>query len=135
MHGKTEVLINKSDKMVYKFNDIHNLGYPYFHIHPYKQKYVKHLVDNLPKWITGAYIFGSALTFAHFVFSDLDVCLLGDSNGRFLSYDEVKHIKLSPRKFNYDIITYDNYDEFYKDSLQVISVAKNILSKGLKVYG
>ena len=67
---------NRNKKM---FKDIHNFGYPYFHIHPYKQKTVKVMVDNINANIDYLIIFGRSVQDWHMWWKDLDYCIIGDS--------------------------------------------------------
>ena len=69
--------IREWNKSKWVFNDVDYLGYPYYHIHPYKQEAVKHMVEAKPGWVDHIIIFGSAVKQGHFYEKDLDVCLVG----------------------------------------------------------
>ena len=60
------------------FKDVYELGYPYYHIHPYKQKTVHNLVNLCPNFVTHLIIFGSSVHSSHMFWKDLDVCVVGE---------------------------------------------------------
>ena len=82
-HGMEMREWNKGKRI---FMDIHGFGYPYYHVHPYKQAAVKHIVDNVPNWITYVIIFGSAVKNWHMWWKDLDVCIVGEGADHLLGY-------------------------------------------------
>ena len=81
----------------YVFKDINNLGYPYYHVHPYKQQAVKTLVERIPETVSQVIIFGSSVTTAHFWWNDLDVCIIGILGE---TAESRNRLKIKPRKFS-----------------------------------
>ena len=72
------------------FKDIHGYGYPYYHIHPYKQKVVREIVEYLPDWVEGVIVFGSAIHPSHMWWNDLDICVIGHrQRGKSVGYHGV----------------------------------------------
>ena len=65
------------NKGKWKFNDIHDLGFPYYHIHPYKQKIAKEIVTNLPPGVKNLIVFGSSVNTWHKWWKDIDICVIG----------------------------------------------------------
>ena len=62
----------------WRFKDIHNLGFPFYHVHPYKQKIAKEIVTNLPHTVRNLILFGSSVNTWHKWWKDVDVCVIGD---------------------------------------------------------
>lgn len=117
--------ISEWNKSRWIHKDVHSLGFPYNHIHPYKQKAVKHLVDNLPQTVKNVIIFGSAVRTGHLWMSDLDVCIIGSVSDK---------TKLRYKNTVYNWLEYPSLEEIimYKDKL--CSVRRDIYTKGVMVY-
>jgi len=114
---------------MYKFLDKHNLGRPFYYVHPYKQLAVKHLVDNVEDWVDGVIIFGSAVTHAHFYESDLDVCIIGVPTGEFSSYN------LRIKGESYDFILVESVTLLkQKSDEDFSSIYRDIMEEGVVVY-
>ena len=119
--------MNEWNKDKWIFKDIHGYGYPFYHVHPYKQKSVEYLVKNVPKWVSHVIIFGSSVRTSHLFFKDLDFCLIG--NGVLTSKE---HNEIVLPKVNYDFLTYKNLTDLYESDLN--SVRNHILHEGVLVY-
>lgn len=91
------------------FKDIDNLGYPFYHIHPFKQEAVKFIVANKPDWLEHVIVFGSAVKRGHFYEKDLDVCLVGADIHKIENFG---HLKIPKTK--YDIVTVMSLEELYE---------------------
>ena len=65
------------NKGKWRFNDIHGLGFPYFHIHPYKQKIAREVTACLPVCVKNLIIFGSSVNTWHKWWKDIDLCVIG----------------------------------------------------------
>ena len=65
------------NKGKWRFNDIHNLGFPYHHIHPYKQRIVKDIIASLPLSVENLIVFGSSVSTWHKWWKDIDLCVIG----------------------------------------------------------
>ncbi|MCL2378159.1 MAG: nucleotidyltransferase domain-containing protein [Defluviitaleaceae bacterium] len=114
---------------MYKFLDKHNLGKPFYYIHPYKQLAVKHLVDNVEDWVEGVIIFGSSVTYAHHYDSDLDVCIIGTPKKEFSS----RNLRLKGEP--YDFILVDSAKLLKQKSDEDFScVYRDIMEEGVVVY-
>ena len=117
-----------------KFKDIFNLGEPFTSIHPYKQKAVKHLVDNKPSWVTHIIIFGSAVGTWHFYEKDLDVCLIGKdpqkTDERDCNYQRVMKLP----DVEYDFLVYDTFEDLNRFKDDVGSVQYHISKEGVVVF-
>ena len=111
------------------FNDIHGLGYPYYHIHPHKQLAVKHLVANLPDAITHVIIFGSSVGNWHTADKDLDVCLIGD-----LDETTQSRRKMKLDGIGYDFLRYKSTCELFGFEDDINNIRHNILKEGVLVY-
>lgn len=116
------------------FKDIYNLGYPYYHIHPYKQKAAKHMVDQASCVIDYIIIFGSSVTTWHRQWKDLDVVLVGDAVSE-IDTRILLNMKIEPRRFTYDILTYTNLSEISENANNLSKLSQEILNKGVMVYG
>ena len=114
-----------------KFLDISNLGYPYYHIHPYKQHHVKHLVENLPIFVEYAIIFGSSVQTWHFYEKDLDVCLIYDtkSDTHFIDRNKIRY-----KSVDMNIMTYDKIEDLYLNMDDVNNIRTQIIIGGVMVY-
>ena len=121
-------MIVEWNKDKYKFYDVYNLGYPYYFIHPIKQREVRYLIDNIADYIDYVFIFGSSVHTWHFFDSDLDVCFVGnrpikvdyssfypDCVCDFIWCDDVERIKNA---------SIDNFGSIYHD----------VLDEGVLVY-
>ena len=115
------------DKWIFK--DIYNLGYPFFHIHPHKQKVVEYLMKNIPVWITHVIIFGSSVGTWHLYHSDLDVCLIGSDT---LTTKERQ--EMSQRDIRYNFLYYKSVDEILENIHELNDVRGEIARKGVMVY-
>jgi predicted nucleotidyltransferase len=117
------------------FKDIHGFGYPYTLVHPYKQLAAKHIVANIPKWVTHVIIFGSAVGDWHYYEKDIDVCLVGkDPQSKHeRDYKYQKDLKLNG--IAYDFLHYDTLDEINKHKDDISSVTHYILKEGVLIYG
>ena len=114
---------------MYKFLDVHNLGKPFYYIHPYKQMAVKHLVDNVEDWVENIIIFGSSVTHAHHYNSDLDVCIVG------IPIEEFSSHKLRLKGQMYDFILIDSLKLLkQKSDDDFCSVYRDIMDGGVVVY-
>ena len=105
-------------------------GYPYCHIHPYKQDAVQYFVENKPEWITHVIVFGSAVTTAHLWYSDLDICVIGERDAANLSYRRAKLDTV-----NYDIVWRSSIDHLRDSAQRNYPVYRDILQKGVLVFG
>ncbi|MCL2015065.1 MAG: nucleotidyltransferase domain-containing protein [Defluviitaleaceae bacterium] len=114
------------------FKDIHSFGYPYFHVHPYKQKVAKHLVENIPNWVTNVIIFGSSVRLNHLWFKDLDVCIIGtcDSEKNLENYRD----SLKMANIDYDFIEYTNFDQFLAKTSLFGEIAWRVQKEGVMLY-
>ena len=111
------------------FNDVDNLGYPFHHIHPYKQNAVKFMVTNKPDWLDHIIVFGSSVKRGHFYEKDLDVCLIGSNVRNIEDFWQIK----APNT-RYDIVTVANLDELHeKANAAYGSVYYYILKDGVMV--
>ena len=108
------------------FNDIHGYGYPYYHIHPYKQKFVKQMAEYLDPRVAFI-VFGSSVGSWHNFWKDLDICLVHDENIR-VDKDPLHEIFS-----NLDIITmtYTRLLEVSRDTK--LSVYTDIYGEGVLV--
>ena len=111
------------------FKDIHSYGYPYYYIHPYKQKVVKYLVDNKPKWVTYIIIFGSSVKQYHMWWKDLDICLVGEKE----DYNRLD-MCLKGVKFSYDFLEYSTMDDLQIDTGKHSDVRTHICNEGVMIY-
>ena len=110
------------------FRDIYNLGFPYYHIHPYKQKAVKYLVDNILNWVTQVIVFGSSISPCHFYEKDLDICLVGDRKNQ----DSYSKLKLSGHI--YDFLWCPSFNDLLMKSENFDTVYMYIVKEGVLVY-
>ena len=121
-----------SDRLIFK--DIHNLGYPIYHIHPYKQKVVHeicNLVNSILAYITHLIVFGSSVQSYHYNWCDLDICLVG--NHSLLTNDD--YTALTRIHTNIDIIRVESLDMLNTLArLHFNSVYWNIRKDGVMVY-
>ena len=123
------MFMHEWNKGKYIFRDIHKFGFPYYHIHPYKQKVVKYLIDNKADWVDFIIIFGSALHPGHFYKKDLDVCLIGNLEGDFNS----SFMKIPGTM--YDFIREESFVNLkLKAERHVGSVYYRIVKEGVMVY-
>ena len=65
------------NKGKWRFNDIHYLGFPYYHIHPYKQMITHEIIANLPFSVVNLIVFGSSVNTWHKWWKDIDLCVIG----------------------------------------------------------
>ena len=112
------------------FKDIYGYGLPYVYIHPYKQKAVKHLIDNLPKWVTHVIIFGSAVKSGHFWWNDIDVCLIGEAVGD----NYTQGLKIRNSEHGYDFVIYSSPEELESDAANYANLGYHIKREGVMVY-
>ena len=115
------------------FRDIHGYGYPYYHVHPYKQEAVKYLVDNSPSWIDYIIIFGSSVRLSHLWFKDLDVCLIGENpEGEDSLYRYQRGMRV--KGISYDFVDYGSLEEFCRKADKFAELSWRILKEGVMVY-
>ena len=110
--------------MRYKFIDKHGYGGPYVYIHPYKQKAVKQIVDNIFPGVSQLIIFGSATSTACKPSSDIDVCVIGE-------FDTEQVAKLRQAGDVLDILHFVNVESLKHDTRLV----NELRTKGVRVYG
>ena len=110
------------------FKDIDNLGYPFYHVHPYKQNAVKFLVDRIDEEIKQVLVFGSAVHTWHFYEKDLDLC--------FICPDDyvIDRNKLRYKNTELNILTYPSFVDLYKYIDDINCVRTNIVREGVLVY-
>ena len=106
------------------FKDIHNFGYPYFHIHPYKQKTVKVMVYNIDTNIDCLIIFGSSVQDGHMWWKDLDYCIIGNSKTIWTP---------KTTEHTYDCLDYRNLDCIIRTKTYS-GVKYHIKTEGVMVY-
>ena len=111
------------------FKDVHGYGFPYCHIHPYKQDAVKHLVDNRPGWAEYIVIFGSSIYTWHFYEKDLDVCIVGNKE-----LTGAERLRMYLPNVEYNILVYENMDELSKNLSDINDVKTAIRTEGILVY-
>ena len=117
------------NKRIYK--DIHGFGYPFYHIHPYKQKTVKHIIDNLHPSINYVIVFGSSVHPWHKWWKDLDLCVIGKLTDDVISESQPK---LYCKGVSIDFLYYQTLDNLYEDSCRTGSVRYYIKNEGVMVY-
>jgi predicted nucleotidyltransferase len=114
---------------MYKFEDKYEYGGPFVYVNPYKQKAVKHLVDNLDDEVEYVIIFGSATHITCRRDSDIDVCVVGVKTGEFNS----RSLRLDGE--SYDFLTYPSTDALLEEAgASCQNVAKTIYEEGVVVY-
>lgn len=112
------------------FKDIYGFGVPYIYVHPYKQKAVKHLVENLQSWVTHVIVFGSAVKSGHFWWSDIDVCLIGEPpNDNY-----TQGLKIRNSNHSYDFVLYSSLYELERDAISYANLGYHIIREGVVVY-
>ena len=115
--------------MVYTFMNKYGYGGRLIHVHPFKQKAVKHMIDNIFDWVDYAILFGSSVHPACHPASDIDVCLIGKSVGEFNSQ------KLRVPGQAYDFICCDTLPDLKAAADESINnIYRTILEKGVIVY-
>ena len=120
---------HKWNKHKWIFKDIDNLGYPFHHIHPYKQDAVKFMVANKPEWLEHIIVFGSAVKRGHFYEKDLDVCLVGAGIHEIEDFGQIK----SPN-IRYDFVTVKSLAELHeKANFAFGSVFYHIMKDGVLI--
>lgn len=113
---------------MFKFPDINGFGAPFTSIHPYKQKQIKHLIDNITPDIDYVIIFGSAVQHSCWIGSDIDVCLVGVGE-----YYPTRHLRQVGQA--YDFLFYPDIDTLRKlAENEYLSIEKEIWEKGVLVY-
>jgi len=113
------------------FKDVFGFGYPYILIHPYKQRALKHLIDNKPDWTAHIIVFGSSVRVSHLWWKDFDVCLIG-SDG-FSSAYEMQKLKV--KDVEYDFLLYRSLEEILACKDKINDVRGDIFREGVLVYG
>ena len=74
------MLLENDTRVAIEFKDV--IGDPACRfVHPYRQKYLKILLGNIPDSVDQIWVFGSAITMDNGPESDLDVLLIGDDIG------------------------------------------------------
>ena len=111
------------------FRDVYGLGYPYYHIHPYKQRAVKYIVDNKSSDLTHIIIFGSAIHASHMWWKDLDVCVCVKDRFAFDPYP------LMLDQISYDWVKVPSLEELLvAASTSKSSVYGHIKEEGVLIY-
>ena len=111
------------------FKDIHNLDYPFYHIHPYKQLITYELTRALPNWVTHVIVFGSSTHSSHMFWKDLDICLVGEY------IKDTKYIELKDKFRCCDIIKVASMERLRElADYNFNSVYYNIMKEGVLVY-
>ena len=112
----------------WKFFDKHLLGYPYYHIHPYKQSIVKQIIDNVPEGVTHVIVFGSAVHTWHKWWKDLDICFIGGSPKQLYA--------ALPKndEHSFDVLDYASIDSLFDRSSAQSDVRNQIIEEGVLVY-
>ena len=123
-------MIDEWNKGKWIFKDIHGYGYPYYHVHPYKQKAVKYLVENKSDWVEGIIIFGSSVQQYHMWFKDLDVCLIGKHQFN----DDRSQMYYKGERISYDFLEYNTMDDLLKGIGKHSDVRTHICNGGVMVY-
>ena len=113
---------------MYQFIDKWGYGGGYVHIHPYKQKAVKRLIDTVEEWVEYLIVFGSSTQLTCRVDSDLDICVIGEP----------------PSRGNYQVGQIEGtVDIILKPSVAIlkeryesgtVGVIKDIIEKGVLIY-
>ena len=119
---------------MFRFKDVFGLGEPFTFIHPYKQKAVKHLVDNRPSWVTSIIIFGSAVGTWHFYEKDLDVCLIGKDPQCTETRDYIYQRAMKLPNVEYDFLIYDTLEDLLASKDDIGSVQYHIHKEGVVVF-
>ena len=125
-----KVNIYEWNKSKWIYNDIHNLGFPFYHIHPFKQQYAKMILDRKPFWVNQMFVFGSAVHPWHFYEKDLDICFIGINPDDFLD-----KTSLTFKEINTDILVYSSLDDLYEYAHDFNSVRCDILQEGVLLHG
>ena len=113
---------------MYNFIDKYGYGTPYTNIHPFKQKAVKHMLDNKPPSIQVVIIFGSSVLPSCKDYSDIDVCLIGD-------FEEFNLSDITVEGQAYDFVKYETVEELQeKAKLNGNGIDRDIYNKGVVVY-
>ena len=114
---------------MYKFSDKYGFGGAFAHVHPYKQRAVKFLVDNVDDVIQYVIIFGSSTLPTCKRDSDIDVCIIGVNSEDFSS----RNLRV-PEEY-YDFLTYPSTEEFLEEvNSSMQNVARSIYEEGVVVY-
>ena len=125
------MIMQKWNENKWIFKDIHGYGYPYYHIHPYKQEAVKHLVDNVYEGIDYVFIFGSSVFAGHFYKSDLDVCLVGEMDDASLTALD----KIKTKDVRFDFVNVSSLEKLeYAAKNYIGYVYDYIFNEGVCVY-
>ena len=119
-------LITEWNRGKWIFNDIHEYGYPYYHVHPYKQEAVKYLVDNRLDWVTNIIIFGSSVGNWHMWWKDVDICLIWCT--------EESYTQMLPSGASCDVLFYANLAELLDGSQEIGSIRYHICKEGVMVF-
>ena len=123
--------ISSWNKNKWRFKDIHSLGFPYNHIHPHKQKAVKHLVDRLPSWVSHVIVFGSAVGTWHLRERDLDVCIIGENP---VFADCSYRADLRMKGIGIDFLEKPSLADVLELGASINSVYRDVVSGGVMVY-
>ena len=123
--------IHKWNMNKWIFNDVHKFGFPFYHIHPFKQEYVKKVVhDKKPSWIEQIIIFGSAVHPWHFYEKDIDICFIGRNPNDFID-----KAFLFDKKINTDVLVFESLEDLFEHSDDINSVRHDIMKEGVLIYG
>lgn len=113
------------NKGKWKFKDIHKLGFPFFHIHPYKQALASELTANLPETIDYLFVFGSSVHTWHKWWKDIDVCVVGSDRSCLETLTDMLKTKN-------DLIHYESVDKLLGADR---GLSKQIRKEGVMLYG
>jgi predicted nucleotidyltransferase len=116
------------------FFDKYGYGKPFTYIHPFKQKAVKHVVDNVPDSVKMIIVFGSSVTDGCGYDSDIDLCVIGnptaDEHHNMITY-KLGTEGLQP----FDVLSYKTLAELVNAfSIEKFGIEREILLNGVRVY-
>ena len=109
------------------FKDVYNFGYPYYHVHPYKQKAVKYIVDNFKFTADYLIIFGSSVQTWHKWWKDLDICVISASKNSVEAISSGLEIKN-------DILWYESLAVLTDVGDRKFGVRNQIIENGVMVH-
>lgn len=101
---------------------------PYQYIHPLKQRNVENIINSLPSSVEQLWVFGSAVTYNHYPWSDLDILVIS----KHMSDEDIKSIRRSAA-CSIDLIV-KTKDEFNQYCNQFGHCFYDILREGIKYY-
>jgi len=113
----------------YHFNPQH--PEPFSFIHPLQVKSVMALVDeNFPEYIDCVFLFGSSLDLTCSPYSDVDLYVLSAENKEAYAY---LYNRCKVLKIKADILC-GNYESFIEDALDINSIERQVLERGVVIY-